>query len=116
MIASNRHERVKELLSNQDEVDSHDILNDPLAQVFGVDTKGRVRGVGTVVFWSQVIGSIPTVEKLALKEKKIIEQSSSIKNLESQVSHILEEQKNMSQELGGIKQMIEVKSKFLDSF
>eukprot|EP00268_Persea_americana_P006826 TRINITY_DN12468_c0_g1_i10.p1 TRINITY_DN12468_c0_g1~~TRINITY_DN12468_c0_g1_i10.p1 ORF type:complete len:107 (+),score=13.43 TRINITY_DN12468_c0_g1_i10:57-377(+) len=93
MIVGNRHERVKELLSNQDEVDSHDILNDPLTQVFGVDTKGRVRGVGTVVSRSQVIGSIPTVEKLALKEKKIIEQSSSIKNLESQVGHILEEQK-----------------------
>ncbi|XXG72113.1 hypothetical protein AAC387_Pa07g1276 [Persea americana] len=95
---SSHIERVKELLSSQDEVNSHDILNDPLTQVFGVDTRGRVRGVGNVSR-TQILGSSTTLEKLAVEERKVIEQSTSIKNLESRVDYLIEE-------IGGIKQLI----------
>lgn len=90
------------MLSRQNEVDSHDLLNDPLAQVFGVDTKGRVRGVGNAVSRTQIVLSAPALEKLAAKDKKTTEQSNEIKDLKDQVKCIFEQ-------LGGIKQMIEVK-------
>lgn len=42
-------ESVKELLSSQNEVNSHDILNDPLTQGFDVNTRGCVQGSGNVL-------------------------------------------------------------------
>lgn len=102
-------ERVKELLSSQNEIDSHDILKDPSTQVFGVDTRGRVRGVGNVVSRTQILGSSTALEKLATKEKKVTEESTSIKNLEDQVDYITSVQKKLFEELGAIKQMIKVK-------
>lgn len=102
-------EEVNELLSSQDEVDSHDILKDPLTQVFGVDTRGHVRGVGNVISGTQIVGSSTALEKLATKEKKVLEESTSIKNLEDQVNYVTSVHKKLFEELGAIKQMIEVK-------
>ena len=102
-------EGVKELLSSQDEVDSHDILKDPSTEVFGVDTRDRFRGVVHVVSRTQIVGSSTALEKLATKEKKITEESTTIKNLEDKVDHVTSVQKKLFEELGAIKQMIEVK-------
>lgn len=68
-------EGLNELLSSQDEVDSHDILKDPLTQVFGVDTRGHVRGIGNVISGTQIVGSSTALEKLATKEKKVTKES-----------------------------------------
>eukprot|EP00268_Persea_americana_P018134 TRINITY_DN18956_c1_g1_i3.p1 TRINITY_DN18956_c1_g1~~TRINITY_DN18956_c1_g1_i3.p1 ORF type:complete len:140 (+),score=23.96 TRINITY_DN18956_c1_g1_i3:709-1128(+) len=81
-VSLHMQERVKELLSSQDGVNLHDILNDPLTQVFGVDTRGHVRGVGNVSS-TQIVGSSSALEKLAINVRKVTEQSTSTKNLES---------------------------------
>lgn len=92
--------RIQELLSSQ-EVGSYDILNDPLTKVFGVDMRGRVRGVGNNVSRTQIVSSAPALEKLSAKEKNVNEQTSEIKDLKDQVMHPISE-------LGSIKQLIEV--------
>lgn len=93
-------EKVKEIISSQSEVNSQNILNDPLAQVFGLDTRGRVRGIGNVCR-TQIIGSLTTIEKLNLNEKKYADQSTSIKNLETQVQFLIGE-------IGGLRDLIQV--------
>ena len=91
-------ERLKDLLSKQGEVNPHDILNDPLTQVFGVDKRGRVRGVGNVSR-TQIVGSSPALEMLALNDMKVTDESTSIKKLESQMENLIEE-------VGGLRQLI----------
>ena len=91
-------EKLKELLSKQGEVNPYDILNDPLTQVFGVDKRGRVRGVGNVSR-TQIVGSSPALEMLALNEMKVTNQSTSIKKLESQMENLIDE-------VGGLRQLI----------
>lgn len=95
-------EKVQDLISTQNEADSHDILNDPLDKVFGVDTKGRVRGISMIVSRTQIVSSAPALEKLAAKDKNCIDQSNEIKDLKDQVQCIFDQ-------LGGIKQIIEIK-------
>ncbi|RWR97595.1 hypothetical protein CKAN_02703800 [Cinnamomum micranthum f. kanehirae] len=104
---SSHMERVNDLLSSQDEVDSHDILKDPLTQGFGVDTRGCVRGVVNVISGTQIEGSSTALEKLATKENKVSKELTSIKNLEDQVNYVTSVQKKLFEELGAIKQMIE---------
>ena len=67
-----------------------------MTKVFGVDTKGRVRGVSNVVSRTQIVLSSLALEKLAAKHKKTNEQSNEIKDSKDQVKCIFEE-------LGGIK-------------
>eukprot|EP00268_Persea_americana_P064018 TRINITY_DN8376_c0_g1_i10.p1 TRINITY_DN8376_c0_g1~~TRINITY_DN8376_c0_g1_i10.p1 ORF type:complete len:317 (-),score=43.86 TRINITY_DN8376_c0_g1_i10:199-1149(-) len=98
---SSHVERIQELLSSQ-EVVSYDILNDPLTKVFGVDTRGRVQGVGNNVSRTQIVSSTPALEKLAAKEKNVKEQSGEIKDLKDEVKHLRSER-------GGIKQLIELR-------
>lgn len=79
-----------------------------MTKVFGIDKRGRVRGVGNIVSRSQIISSSPALEKLAMKDKEVTEQSSMVKNLESQVDCIRVEQKSLMEEFKGLKQLIEV--------
>ena len=79
-----------------------------MTKVFGIDKRGRVRGVGNIVSRSQIISSLPALEKLAMKDKEVTEQSSMVKNLESQVDCIRVEQKGLMEEFKSLKQLIEV--------
>lgn len=79
-----------------------------MAKVFGIDKRGRVRGVGNIVSRSQIISSSPALEKLAMKDKEVTKQSSMVKNLESQVDCMRAEQKGLMEEFKCLKQLIEV--------
>ncbi|RWR80310.1 hypothetical protein CKAN_00894400 [Cinnamomum micranthum f. kanehirae] len=92
-------ESVKELSSSQDEVNSY---NDPLTQVFDVNTRGRVQGSGNVLRTQSVVSS-STLKEVAIEERNVTEQSTSIKDLKSQVDYLIKE-------LGGIKQLIKMPS------
>lgn len=61
-----------------------------MTQVFGVDKRGRVRGVGNVCR-SQVTGSSTALENLTSNEQRLSNQSPSIINLESRVEYLMEE-------------------------
>ena len=79
-----------------------------MTKVFGIDKRGRVRGVGNIVSRSQIISSLPALEKLAMKDKEVTKQSSMGKNLQTQVDCIRVEQKGLMEEFKGLKQLIEV--------
>ncbi|XP_058098334.1 uncharacterized protein LOC131243189 isoform X2 [Magnolia sinica] len=104
--AASHVEKVKELLASEGS-NSHDILNDPLTQVFGPDTRGRVRGVGTTVSQSQIRGSAAALEKISSYKGKVEEQSSTIQEQSFKIQELSSKIDFLTDQIGGIKEMIQ---------
>ncbi|XP_058071034.1 uncharacterized protein LOC131220079 [Magnolia sinica] len=92
-------EKIKEIVANDPACMHNDLNHDPVAQVCGLDKRGRVRGLGHIPK-TTIIASTPYINEISEGKGEIAEVKASMIVLKEQLENKFNECKNMILNIG----------------